>query len=120
MGEADRAGDQSGRHHRQPRGHDELDAFRAGARLGNRNALVRIKNITAAVPATFDLMHTALQQMRDDLGIIPQAIFMSGRSQRQLRDSLKTALIDSSDLPTEFENIPDTTPSHSIVNGEII
>jgi len=92
-----------------------------GARLGNRNALVRIKNLTTeeGKGATFDLMHQALRQMRDDLGQIPTHIFMTGRSQEQLRQCLKTALNPNPELPKEFEGIP-ILPSHNVLNNETI
>ncbi|XHR27543.1 MAG: major capsid protein [Chthoniobacteraceae bacterium] len=92
-----------------------------GARLGNRNAFVRIKNITAedGKTATYELMHQALRQMRDDLGQIPTHIFMTGRSQEQLRQCDKTALNPNPPLPTAFEGIP-ILPSHNISNAETI
>ncbi len=62
--------------------------FAPGVRLANRNALVRIKNITteANKKLTWDLMQDAYQKCVDELGILPTHIFMSGRSRRQLRD----------------------------------
>jgi len=91
------------------------------ARLGNRNSFVRIKNITTqnGATATFDMMHQALRQMRDDLGQIPTAIFMTGRTQEQLRETLKTALVTNPSLPKEFEGIP-IYPSHNVLNNEAL
>lgn len=94
-----------------------------GMRLANRNALVRVKNIgannDAGHTATFDHMYAALEQMRDDLGQIPTHILMTGRTQEQLRDSLKTDLNPNPPLPKEFEGIP-IKISHNISNAETI
>lgn len=91
-----------------------------GVRVANKNSVVRIKNISAADhKATFDLLQDGLQKMRDDLGMIPTHILMSGRSRRQLRDLLVTPEVVNPPLPTEFEGIP-ILQSHSISNAETI
>lgn len=101
--------------------------FAAGVRLANRNALVRIKNIGTtvnAVPATnkalnWDIMQDAVQSMRDELGMEPTDIFMTGRSRRQLRDLSKTPEHPNPPLPKDFEGIP-IHQTHSISNAETI
>lgn len=95
--------------------------FAPGVRLGNRNAMVRIKGITTenGKTLTWDHMQDAYQHCVDDLGIIPTHIFMTGRSRRQLRDLSKTPENPNPELPKDFEGIPIVT-SHSISNVEQI
>ena len=82
--------------------------FNPGARLGNRNALLRIKNLTtqASHTLTYDHLTSAWQKFHDELGLIPDAIFMTGRSQAQLRDADKTDLNPNPPLPTSFMGVP--------------
>jgi hypothetical protein len=95
--------------------------FNPGVRLGNRNALVRIKNLTtqAGATATYDQLTQAYQQMTDDLGMVPDALFMTARSQRQLRDAVKTDLNPNPPLPTEWNGLP-IYISSNIATGETI
>lgn len=96
--------------------------FTAGVRLANRNALFRIKGLgtTDGVDTlTFDHMQDALQIMRDDLGMEPTDIFMTGRSRRQLRNLSVTPENPNPPLPTDFEDIP-IHQSHAISNAETI
>lgn len=110
-----------------PVGDGEIDAltswmhFAPGVRLANRNAVVRIKNITeeSNKKLTYDLMQDALQKFRDEHGMEPTDIFMTGRSRRQLRDSAKTPEIVNPPLPTEFEGIP-IRQTHALSNAETI
>lgn len=110
-----------------PVGSGEIEAliswlhFAPGARLANRNALVRIKGITAEEnkTLTWDRMQDALQKCKDGLGMVPSHIFMTARSQRQLRDLSKTPENPNPPLPTSFEGIPIET-THSLSNNETI
>lgn len=95
--------------------------YAPAVRLGNRNAMVRIKGITteSGKTLTWDHMQDAYQHCVDDLGIIPTHIFMTGRSRRQLRDLSKTPENPNPELPKDFEGIPIVT-SHSVSNIEQI
>jgi len=95
--------------------------FAPGARLANRNAMLRIKNLTeeSGKKLTWDLMQDAQQKFIDELGMVPTHVFMTGRSRRQLRDESVTAENKNPPLPTEFEGIP-IVQSHSLSNTETI
>ena len=92
-----------------------------GLRLANRNAVLRIKNITeqGGHTLTWTHMYKALRQMRDDCGQNPTHIFMTGRSQEQLRQARITDLLPDPPLPKDLEGIPFVI-THGISNAETI
>lgn len=92
-----------------------------GFRLSNRNAVVRIKNLTtqAGKTLTWALMNAAYQKMTTDLGMIPTHIFMSGREQEYLRVLSITPENPNPPLPEKFHGIP-ILVTHNIIAGETI
>ena len=64
-------------------------------------------------------MQDAKQKCTDELGMRPTHIFMTGRSQRQLRDLSVTPENPNPPLPTMFEGIP-IIQTHSLSNAETI
>lgn len=94
--------------------------FNPGVRVANKNSVVRVKNIgiAAGKTATWDMLQDGLGKMLE-LGMTPNKIMMSHRTQRQLRDLSKTPEVLNPPLPKEFEGIP-IVATHSISNAETI
>lgn len=82
--------------------------FWVGAQLGHAKALARIKNLTAdsGKGLTDDLIYRTLEKLPSALK--PSGIYMTRRSQRQLRASrtATNATGAPAPLPTEVEGIP--------------
>lgn len=95
--------------------------FNPGVRVANKNSVVRIKGITeeAGKKITHDLLAQAANGMRDDLGIVPTKILMSGRTREQYRQTFKTPENQNPPTPKDFEGIPIIT-SNAISNNETI
>lgn len=94
-----------------------------GARLANKNAVVRIKNIGKATGKTLTdaLMFSAYEKFTTALGAEPTHIFMTPRSREQLRAS-RTATNERgvpAVLPTDWNGIP-IIASSAISNDESI
>jgi HK97 family phage prohead protease len=84
-------------------------AGRFAPRLANKNAAIRIKNISAenGKGVTDDLLSAAMVKA-EEIGMKPNAIFMTPRSRGQLRDS-RTATNETgkpAPTPMEFDDIP--------------
>ena len=94
-----------------------------GARLANKNAVVRIKNIGTATGKTLtdELMFSAYEKFTTALGAEPTHIFLTPRSREQLRAS-RTATTTNGQpapLPTDWNGIP-LIASSAISNAETI
>lgn len=92
-----------------------------GLRLANRQACVRIKNIGTATDKTLTDKHmfSAYQKFVDACGAEPTHIFMTGRSQEQLRSSRTATNATGAPVPLvdNFQGIP-ILRSASISNAE--
>ncbi len=99
--------------------------FAVGARLANKHSAVRIKNlgIAAGKTLTDDLMFDAYEKFTTALGAEPTHIFMTPRSQSQLRKSRTNTGSNEKGkpvpLPTDWEGIPIVKTS-AISNAETI
>lgn len=94
-----------------------------GARLANKNSVVRIKNIGTATGKTLTDAHmfSAYEKFTTALGAEPTHIFMTPRSREQLRSS-RTATNERgvpAVLPTDWNGIP-IIASSAISNAETI
>ena len=94
-----------------------------GARLANKNSVVRIKNIGTATGKTLTdaLMFQAYEKFTTALGAEPTHIFLTPRSREQLRAS-RTATTTNGQpapLPTDWNGIP-LVASSAISNAETI
>jgi hypothetical protein len=93
---------------------------RVGARLANKHAAVRIKNLgTAAGKKLTDaLMFSALEKC-DELGMTPNVIFGRPRSFYQLQESRTATTKDGrpAPLPRDWEGIP-IVPTINITTSE--
>jgi len=93
----------------------------AGVQVGSKNVIAQIKNVTAQTgkTATDDLIYQALEKFPS--GIVPDAIFMTRRSQRQIRESrtATNATGTPAPLPMDVEGIP-LLATDSILNTEAI
>lgn len=94
-----------------------------GARLANKNSVVRIKNIGTASGKTLTdaLMFQAYEKFTTALGAEPTHIFLTPRSREQLRAS-RTATTTNGQpapLPTDWNGIP-LIASSAISNAETI
>ena len=94
-----------------------------GARLANKNSVVRIKNIGTAAGKTLTdaLMFSAYEKFTTALGAEPTHIFLTPRSREQLRAS-RTATTTNGQpapLPTDWNGIP-LVASSAISNAETI
>lgn len=95
---------------------------RPGLRLANKNAAVRIKNLSTGAGKTLtDAMMFAALRLTMDLGVDPTVIVMNGRSADQLRASRTATNVTGAPapLPRDFEGIP-IHISTSITNDESI
>lgn len=96
-----------------------------GARLANKNSVVRIKNIGTAAGKTLTdaLMYSAYEKFTTALGAEPTHIFMTPRSQEQLRASrTNTGSNEKGNVPTlpsDWNGIP-IVKSSAISNAETI
>lgn len=96
-----------------------------GARLANKNAVVRIKNIGIAAGKTLTdaLMYQAYEKFTTALGAEPTHIFMTPRSQEQLRASRTNTGSNERGLPptlpSDWNGIP-IVKSSAIGNDEAI
>ena len=94
-----------------------------GARLANKNAVVRIKNIGTASGKTLTdaLMYQAFEKFSTALGVPPTHVFMTPRSQEQLRSSrtATNATGAPAPLPVQWESLP-VIVSSAISNAESI
>lgn len=99
--------------------------FAVGARLANKHAVVRIKNIGTAAGKTLtdDLMYDAYEKFTTNLGAEPTHIFCTPRSQSQLRKSRTNTGSNEKGtpppLPTDWNGIPIVKTS-AISNAETI
>lgn len=87
-----------------------------GLQVGNVNCAGRIANLTVAVPLTDAFLATLISQF--PVGFVPDAIFMSRRSRKQLQSSRTVILYGQgkgdigsksglvAPTPTEYEGIP--------------
>lgn len=91
-----------------------------GFQLANRNAVLRIKNITNQTghTLTWDLMHAAWNKMVTN-GMLPDAIFMQVGQQEQLRQDLVTDLLPNPPTPTEFNGVKFQI-TQNILSGETL
>lgn len=94
---------------------------RVAPRLANKNAAVRIKNLAASTQVLTDALMFDALKLCEDLGMQPNAIFMTSRSLNQLRDSRTTyhPLGLPAPLPREFEGIP-IYQTRNLSNAETI
>lgn len=94
-----------------------------GARLANKNSVVRIKNIGTATGKTLTdaLMYQAYEKFTTALGAEPTHIFLTPRSREQLRASrtATTTTGQPAPLPTDWNGIP-LIASSAISNAETI
>ena len=94
-----------------------------GARLANKNSVVRIKNIGTATGKTLTdaLMYQAYEKFTTALGAEPTHIFLTPRSREQLRVSrtATTTTGQPAPLPTDWNGIP-LIASSAISNAETI
>lgn len=94
-----------------------------GARLANKNSVVRIKNIgtVAGKTLTDALMFQAYEKFTTALGAEPTHIFLTPRSREQLRASrtATTTTGQPAPLPTDWNGIP-LVASSAISNAETI
>jgi len=94
-----------------------------GARLANKNSVVRIKNIGTATGKTLTdaLMFSAYEKFTTALGAEPTHIFLTPRSREQLRASrtATTTTGQPAPLPTDWNGIP-LIASSAISNAETI
>lgn len=94
-----------------------------GARLANKNSVVRIKNIGTATGKTLTdaLMFKAYEKFTTALGAEPTHIFLTPRSREQLRASrtATTTTGQPAPLPTDWNGIP-LIASSAISNAETI
>ena len=94
-----------------------------GARLANKNSVVRIKNIGTANGKTLTdaLMYQAYEKFTTALGAEPTHIFLTPRSREQLRASrtATTTTGQPAPLPTDWNGIP-LIASSAISNAETI
>lgn len=99
--------------------------FAVGVRLANKHSVVRIKNIGTAAGKTLtdDLMFDAYEKFTTNLGAEPTHIFMTPRSQSQLRKSRTNTGSNEKGkpvpLPSDWEGIP-IIKSQAISNAETI
>lgn len=94
---------------RKLRGLENFITGRVAPRLMNKNAAVRIKNCGTDTPALDDdVMYEAFRKFRENKAGQPNAIFMTPRSQEQLRQS-RTATNETGEpapLPLQWRGIP--------------
>lgn len=96
-----------------------------GARLANKHSVVRIKNIGTANGKTLTdaLMYQAYEKFTTNLGAEPTHIFMTPRSQEQLRASRTNTGSNEKGtpptLPSDWNGIP-IVKSSAISNNEAI
>ena len=94
-----------------------------GARLANKNSVVRIKNIGTGTGKTLTdaLMYSAYEKFTTALGAEPTHIFLTPRSREQLRASrtATTTTGQPAPLPTDWNGIPLIAYS-AISNAETI
>lgn len=91
-------------------------------RLANKNAAVRIKNVSAETGKTLtDALLAEGMQKAKDLGMNPNAIFMTSRSHSQWRASRTTysPTGEVAPLPTNFDGVP-VYSSNNISNSETV
>lgn len=81
--------------------------FQPGARLANRNALLRTKNLTTQNGKTLTFAHLrTMHSTMTNNGLIPSGFWMTTRSRDQLHDSLKTEFNPEPPIPTEYLGTP--------------
>jgi hypothetical protein len=96
-----------------------------GCRLANKHSVVRIKNLGTAAGKTLTdtLMYSAYEKFTTNLGAEPTHIFMTPRSQEQLRASrTNTGSNEKGNVPTlpsDWDGIP-IVKSSAISNAETI
>lgn len=99
--------------------------FAVGARVANKHSVVRIKNIGTAAGKTLTdaLMYQAYEKFTTNLGAEPTHIFMTPRSNEQLRASRtntgSNAKGEVPTLPQDWNGIP-IVRSSAISNAETI
>ncbi len=91
-----------------------------GVKVSSPWGVVRIKNIGTAngKKLTWAHMREAWFKMANK-GVVPDAIFMSPRSQAQLQDANVTTENPNPTLPTQFNGVP-ICPSNSISDAETV